>query len=137
MTSLHKDIAIHAPAASVWDAVRDFGRPHERITPGVLTDSTFDGSVRTVTFANGFAVSERLVDLDDDAMRVAYTVVDGPFEHHHATMLVVAVGPTTSRLEWTTDLLPDDVAPMVAELVEAGSKAMQQTLGAVRPALRD
>jgi hypothetical protein len=136
MTSLHKDIAIGAPAAAVWDAVRDFGHPHERITPGVLTDSTFDGSIRTVTFANGFAVSERLVDLDDENMRLAYTVVDGPFEHHHATMRVVPVGPTTTRIQWTTDLLPDDVAPMVAELVDAGSKAMQRTLGA-EPVLRD
>jgi hypothetical protein len=136
MTSLHKDIAINAPAAGVWDAVRDFGRPHERIAPGVLTDGSFDGSVRTVTFANGFVVRERLVDLDEEAMRVAYTVVDGPFEHHHATMRVVPVGPSTTRLQWTTDLLPDEIAPMVAELVDAGSKAMQQTLEA-EPGLRD
>jgi hypothetical protein len=130
MTSLHQEITINAPATAVWDAVRDVGRPHERITPGVLTDTTFDGSVRTVTFADGFAVSERIVDVDDQEMRVAYTVVDGPFEHHHASMRVIAAGPATSRIEWTTDLLPDELAPMVAELVDAGSRAMQETLGA-------
>ena len=130
MSSLHKDITIHAPAADVWEAVRDVGRPHERITPGVLTDSTFDGEVRTVTFANGFVVRERIVAIDEQRRRVAYSVIDGPFEHHHASMQVVEDGPNASRIVWITDLLPEEVVPMVAELVDAGSSAMQATLGA-------
>src|SRR5204862_136059 len=104
MTSLHKDIEIHAPAAAVWEALRDVGRPHERITPGVLTNSTYDGEVRTVTFANGSVVRERIVDIDEQRRRVAYAVIDGPFEYHHASMEVFEAGPDTSRIVWITDL---------------------------------
>lgn len=129
MTSLRRDITINAPADKVWDAVRDVGHPHERITPGVLTDTTFDGEIRTVTFAGGFVARERIVDVDEQHMRVAYAVVDGPFEHHHASMQVLPDTQGTSRIVWTTDLLPDDIVPMVTELVDAGSKAMQQALG--------
>jgi hypothetical protein len=128
MTALHKDFVINAPADEVWDAVRDVGRPHERITPGVLTSTSFDGSIRTVTFADGFVARERIVDIDEDRMRVAYAVVDGPFEHHHASMQVVPDG-TRSRLIWTTDLLPEELAAVVSPLVEAGMEAMQRALG--------
>jgi hypothetical protein len=55
-------------------------------------------------------------------------VVDGPFEHHHASMQVVADGPG-SRVLWTTDLLPDEVVPFVSALVDAGAEAMQSALG--------
>jgi hypothetical protein len=129
MSSLRKDIIINAPAAEVWDAVRDVGRPHERITPGVLTDAALDGNVRTVTFANGFVARERIVDIDEQNRRVAYAVIDGPFEHHHASMQVFEDGPSTSHIVWITDLLPAAIVPMVAELVDAGSIAMQTTLG--------
>ena len=60
---------------------------------------------------------------------MAYAVVDGPFEHHHASMQVVEDGPNASRIVWITDLLPAEIVPMVSELVDAGSRAMQTTLG--------
>ena len=129
MSSLHKDITINAPAAEVWDAVRDVGRPHERITPGVLTDAAFDGSIRTVTFANGLVARERIVDIDEQNRRVAYAVIDGPFEHHHASMQVIEDGPSVSHIIWITDMLPAEIVPMFSELVDAGSQAMQSTLG--------
>jgi hypothetical protein len=137
MSALHKDIAIDAPATEVWDAIRDVGRPHERITPGVLTDASFDGTTRTVTFADGFVATERIVDVDDDRRRLAYAVVGGPFEHHHATMQVVENGPDASRVVWITDLLPAEMVPVVSVLVDAGSDAMQRTLGVARPTLEN
>lgn len=129
MSTLHEDIHISAPAAEVWAAVRDVGRPHERITPGVLVDASFDGSVRTVTFSDGFVARERIVDVDDEEMRVAYAVIDGPFEHHHASMQVIDHRDGTSSIVWRTDLLPPELVPVVAPLVEAGAVAMQHTLG--------
>jgi hypothetical protein len=128
MSTLHRDIPIHAPAREVWDAVRDVGRPHERITPGVLVDASFDGSVRTVSFADGFVARDRIVDVDEEEMRVAYTVIDGPFEHHHASMQVIDHGDGTSSIVWRTDMLPPELLPVIAPLVEAGAVAMQHTL---------
>jgi hypothetical protein len=129
MSTLHEDIRIQAPAAEVWDAVRDVGRPHERITPGVLVDASFDGSIRTVTFADGFTARERIVDVDEEEMRVAYAVVDGPFEHHHASMQVIDHGDGTSSIAWRTDMLPPELVSVVEPLVEGGAAAMRHTLG--------
>ena len=70
-------------------------------------------------------VHERIVDVDDDARRLAYTVVDGPFTHHHATFAVTAEPDGTSVLTWVSDLLPDDVAPMVEDLMDQGAAAAQ------------
>ena len=88
-----------------------------------------DDDDRIVTFANGMVVRERIVDLDDQARRLAYSVVDGPFTHHHATFTVTAEPDGTSRLTWVADLLPDEVAPMVEELMDQGASAAAAVLG--------
>lgn len=129
MTSIHKDIPLTADPDQVWEALRDVGHVHERLCPGVLTDAHLDGGARVVTFANGFVARELIVDIDDEARRVAYAVVDGPFTHHHASMQVVAEPGGGSRITWITDLLPDELAPMVDGLVHQGAAAMQHVLG--------
>jgi hypothetical protein len=129
MASITKQIQLTADVRAVWDALRDVGHVHERLCPGVLTATEVDGDARVVTFANGLVARERIIDIDDGARRVAYAVVDGPFTHHHASMQVTAEPSGGSTLTWVTDLLPDDVAPMVTELVDAGAAAMVATLG--------
>ena len=128
MASITKDIPLAVDAATAWAAIRDVGRPH-LVFRGVLTDARMDGEDRMVTFANGMVVRERIVDVDDAARRLAYSVVDGPFTHHHATFQVTAEPHGTSRLTWVTDLLPDDVAPMVDGLMDEGAAAAAITLG--------
>jgi hypothetical protein len=129
MATIHKDIHLAADADTVWDAVRDVGRVHERLCPGVLTDSHLDGDARVVTFAAGFVARELIVDVDDDARRLAYAVVDGPFTHHHASMWVSPTEDGSSRLTWITDLLPDELVPAISGLVDQGAAAMQHALG--------
>lgn len=60
----------------------------------------------------------------------AYAVVESSLgmAHHHAVMQVEADG-TGTRLEWTVDLLPDDVvAPRMEELMSAGAQAISRAL---------
>jgi hypothetical protein len=120
---------IEAPAGEVWEAVRDVGRPHTRLTPGVLAGCEFDGASRVVTFANGAVARELIVSVDEGARRVAYAVVEGRPTHHNASMQVFAEGERAARLVWTTDFLPDSFAEIATPLIEAGSRAMQKTLG--------
>jgi hypothetical protein len=129
MTSIRKDIHLAADADTVWDALRDVGNVHERLCPGVLTDARLDGDARVVTFASGFVARELIVDVDEPARRVAYAVVDGPFTHHHASMQITTEPDGGSTLTWITDLLPDELAPMVDGLADQGAAAMQQVLG--------
>ena len=128
MASITKDISLAVDAGTAWEAIRDVGRPH-LVFRGVLTDAHLDGDVRVVTFANGMVVRERIVDVDDTARRLAYSVVDGPFTHHHATFTVTDAPGGTSRLTWVADLLPDEVAPMVEDLMDQGASAAAATLG--------
>ena len=93
-----------------------------------LVDGRLDGDVRTVTFADGLVAHERIITVDDEHRRVAYAVVDGPFDHHHASMQVVPNDDGTSTIVWTTDILPAEMVPVITPLVEAGSKAMQSAL---------
>jgi hypothetical protein len=129
MTSIRKDIHLAADVDAVWDALSDVGNVHERLCPGVLTGAELDGDARVVSFANGSVARELIIDVDESARRVAYSVVDSPFRHHQASMQVAIDPDGGSRLTWVTDLLPDELAPMVNELVDQGAAAMQHVLG--------
>lgn len=134
MASVRKEFSVEAPADKAWDAVRDFTAVHERLVPGVLTEGRPDGdSARVVTFASGAVVREVLVGRDDAARRLAYSVVDSPFgfQHHNASIDVVADedDPARCRIVWVTDLLPDELAGPVGDLMDAGATSMAQTLG--------
>ncbi len=130
MASIYKEIAIEAPSEEVWAALRDFGALHERLVPGFVTAAEVCGDVRVITFFNGAVASERLVGTDDDARRLAYTVVEGPLgaTHHNAAAQVLADGDGRSRFVWVTDVLPDDLAPATSGLMDRGLAVIKATL---------
>jgi hypothetical protein len=74
-------------------------------------------------------VRERIVTVDDHARRFALAVVDGPFRHHSASFAVTAEADGTSTLTWVTDVLPDDAAPLVGDLMGRGAAAATAALG--------
>jgi hypothetical protein len=130
MASIHKEILIDAPADEVWSALRDFGALHERLVPGFVVDTRVEGDVRIVTFFNGAVAHERLVSSEDDRRRLVYTVTESPFgsTHHNAVAQVKQHGDGRCRFEWTTDVLPDDLAPRIDELMERGIGVIKETL---------
>jgi Polyketide cyclase / dehydrase and lipid transport len=132
MASIRKEILVEASPEHVWAAVRDVGAVHERLVPGVLVDGYLEGDARVVTFANGAVVRELIVDVDDDRRRVAYAVVDSPLQavHQHASMQVVADGDHGSRLVWITDVVPDELAWPIGDLMDQGAEAMVRALAA-------
>lgn len=130
MASIHKEILIQARSQDVWAAIRDIGAVHQRLTPGIVIDAYLDGDARIVTFANGTVVRELIVDIDDQARRLAYAAVGGRTTHHNASIQVFAEGDNQSRLVWITDLLPNEVTPVIHGLVEQGAATMKQTLEA-------
>ena len=127
MASICTEKSVRVPADKAWAALSDIGNPH-RLFAGVLTDAKLDGKVRTVTFANGMVAQERIVDVDPKRRRVAYTVLGDMFEHHSASMEIVADGPDRCRFLWTSDILPDERAQMVGPLMEQGAQALVRTL---------
>jgi hypothetical protein len=130
MASIIKEVSVDAQPDYVWSVVRDVGAAHTRLFPGILTDCRMDGDARVVTFANGNVARELIVDVDDEHRRFAYASVGGKATHHNASLQVFADGDKGSRVVWITDLLPNEIAPYIRDLVERGSSIMKQTLEA-------
>src|SRR4051794_16931747 len=128
MASIHKEIQIDAGPDDVWDALRDWGALHERLAPGFAVDTRLDGEDRIVTFFNGAVLRERLVDRDDDARRLVWTVVDGPYAHHNGAAQVLAAEGGRARFVWTADLLPHALAEHTAPLMQRGIETIAATL---------
>jgi hypothetical protein len=130
MASIRLTIPIARPAPAVWAAVADVGAVHERLARGFVVDTRLDGDSRLVTFANGVVARELLVDVDREARRVAYAVVDSPLglRHHHASMEVVAGSDGTSQLVWTADVLPDAAAAAVGQMMDTGAEVIRRTI---------
>jgi len=130
MATLRKQIALDAGAANVWSAVRDFGQVHTRVAPGFLTKLEMDKGDRVITFFNGLVARERLVTVDDESCRPVYSVVEGRPSHYSAAMQVFPEGDGRSRVIWTIDLLPDELAPAVGGMMNHALPLMKKTLEA-------
>ena len=128
MASIHKNIPIDAPANHVWDAVRDFGALHTRLVPGFVLDTKLDGEARIVTFANGTVARELLIDCDDARQRLAYAIVSERMKHYSASVQVLPDGDANSRVIWTVDVLPHEIAPYIGGQMDQGVLAMQKAL---------
>ena len=83
---------------------------------------------RIVTFGNGMVVRELIVDVDDATHRVAWSAVGGMMTHHNASAQVLADGQGGCRFVWIADLLPNEVAPAIAGMIEQGIAIIKQTL---------
>ena len=104
MASIHEQLAVEVGADEAWAALRLVGEPHKLFAP-VLIDGQLDGDTRTVKFANGMVVQERILDVDDKRRRVAYSAVNGPgMTYHHASMQVIDAGPGRCVFVWITGL---------------------------------
>jgi carbon monoxide dehydrogenase subunit G len=129
MASIHQEVLIAAHPDAVWDAVRDVGAVHTRVAPGFLTGCRMENAplARVVSFANGLEARELIVDVDDAARRLVWAVVGGRMSHHNASMQIFAEGAEHTRVVWIADLLPNELAPAIAGMIEQGLAAMKKT----------
>ena len=130
MATLRKQIALSSGPGNVWSALRAFGEVHTRVAPGFLTKLEMDGGDRIVTFFNGLVARERLVTLDDEECRLVYSVIEGRASHYNAAVQVFPEGDG-SRLVWTIDLLPNDLAPVIGGMMDHATGFMKKALEAV------
>lgn len=133
MASIRREISLETAADDVWAALRDFNQVHARVAPGFLTGLEMKDGDRVVTFFNGLVARERLVTLDDDGRRLVYSIVEGRPTHHNASFEVLGDGNGGSRVVWTTDLLPNELAPAIAAMMDQGLVVMKRTLESRHP----
>ncbi len=123
MASIVMDEIINAAPDTVWAGLSAFGQAH-RVFAGVLTDCALEScDVRIVTFANGAAARERLIGLDHERRRIAYSVLN--FAHHNASF-EVRPHLDGSRVTWNCDVLPHEAADQIRPLMQAGFAAMKR-----------
>lgn len=128
MASIRKEIQVRKSRAFVWDAIRDVGSIHRRLVPGFVVDCRLEGDSRYLTFGDGMTIREIIVDVDDRAFRHSWSARGEPFTHHNASIQVFDEGDGTCRLVWIADLLPDELAGPIAEMIRQGLETMKTTL---------
>ena len=130
MATVHRETEIARSKAFVWDAIRDVGAIHRRLVPGFVVDCKLEGDSRVVTFANGMVIREVIVAVDDRTSRHAWSARGKPFTHHNASIQVFSEGEEKSRVAWIADVMPNEVADTVGEMMSQALVVMKQTLEA-------
>ncbi|MFV0257420.1 MAG: SRPBCC family protein [Acidimicrobiales bacterium] len=110
-------------ADRLWALVSDFGGIAD-ILDGVAScslDGEGVGAIRSIP-AGGGTVRERLDELDPDAHRLTYSIVDGPmpFVDYSATMAITEDGKDACTLTWTGSFQPDGIPADKAERLAGG-----------------
>lgn len=134
MTSIRKEIRISAPVDRVWDALRDVGALHTKLVPGFVKDTVLDGNSRVVVFSNGMTVREDIVGVDAAQRRVAWAIVGQQFRHYNGAAWVEADPKGGSRFIWTVDVLPNELASQVEQMMTTGIAVVRQTMETAKAA---
>jgi carbon monoxide dehydrogenase subunit G len=116
------DVIVAAAPDAVWAKVGDFGGVQDFL-PGIDT-FRLEGDDRIIGMF-GMEIRERLLSRDDATMSLTYSVIEGvPIESHTATMSVEAAGDD-SKVTWSYNVLPDEMAPIFGDTYKAGLAAIQ------------
>src|SRR3954464_10670605 len=127
MASIRLEMTLRTAPAIAWDAVRDVGAIHIRLAPDFVTDVKMEGEARIVTFANGMTAKELIVDVDDAARRLVWSVVEGRPKHHNGSIQILPEGGGC-RLVWIADILPHDLKTPIGAMMQHGMDAMKRKL---------
>jgi hypothetical protein len=128
MPSIHSQVLLDVGLDVAWGELRKMGEACRLFAP-VLADSRVHGETRTVRFADGHIVHERILDVDDSRRRLSYTATDVPgMTFHHASMQIADAGPGRCLFIWITDYLPAEMGARIGPLVEQGTRALKANL---------
>ena len=128
MAAIHKEIEIERSTEFVWDAVRDVGAIHKRLVPGFVVACKLEDDARVVTFANGMMARELIVSVDDERRRHSWSARGETLVHHNASVQVFQAGQNKCRVVWIADVLPNELAPAIGDMIQQALKTMKRTL---------
>ena len=144
MARVYTSSVIGAPAARVWDRVRDFNalpRWHPRIRERRIEDafpSDKVGCIRNFSLQNGDTIRERLLGLSDYDMFCTYEILESPMplSEYVATLRLTPVteGDRTF-IEWTAEFScdPSDETDLVdgiaGNVFQTGFDALKRHFG--------
>ena len=135
MTAVHEEGELGASVDEVWKLVGDFAGLIEAM--GVPVEVTGEGVGSTRSIAMGGAPTvERLEELDNDAKRLVYSMVEGPLpvSNYLATMQLSAVGDERTKLDWSSTFdatgMPEaDAIEVIRGIYKGGIAGLQARFG--------
>ena len=90
---------------------------HHLATMQILSidEITIEGDCRIFEMEGMGLVKERILLLDNEAMRLQYSAIEtpAPIQHHLATMQILSIDESLCKLEWTTEIEPEAFAEAV------------------------
>jgi Polyketide cyclase / dehydrase and lipid transport len=123
-----KRFPVNVPADGAWQRLADIGAINQVMT--FLGAVTVDGDRRSCTLGDLGVLDERILSVDAEHRRVAYTIQSSPlgFEHHSAAMSVTTDIDGRTMITWITDYAPASLAPQLAPLIEQGVASLTAAL---------
>lgn len=117
MATIHKQFTFDTDLETAWSKISDVEGVASLIS--LVTDATVEGDRRVCTTVDGGRLDERILAVDDELKRVAYSIVDSPFglEFHAASWQLRADGDRTV-MDWFTDVKPDAMAEVLEPAIE-------------------
>ncbi|HEU4380417.1 MAG TPA: SRPBCC family protein [Hyphomicrobiaceae bacterium] len=140
MPRVYASSVIDAPAAKVWDKVRDFNalpRWHPRIRESRIENgepSDKVGCVRDFRLQNGDRLREKLLGLSDYDMFCTYSILESPMPltNYMATLRLTPISDgDRTFIEWSAEF--DCAAEAAADLVDGiGNNVFQAGFDALK-----
>jgi hypothetical protein len=132
MQKVSKTIAIDAPAIAIWQVLSDFGAGCQYLAMVVDCAVVGEGvgALRTLTYADGSVIVERLEALDEAARMLSYALLtDTPFRDCLTTVTVRELGRRQCEVAWAATFDADGLpASEAVEMLEAAFELNGQAL---------
>jgi len=127
MADATAEITTTASPDAAWALVGDYYGLGDWM-PGI-DECVADGDDRVLAMM-GMSVRERLLERDETARRIRYSIVDGvPIESHEATITVHPDGDG-ARIVWDVSATPDEMAGMMQGIYQGSLEAVKAKLEA-------
>lgn len=113
MSEVKVSDTVAAPAAKVWEIVRDFGGVAKWGGPAIQSCSVEGegiGAIRRIGLPGGLAIAERLEAFDDAGRSLSYAIVEKspiPVKNYLSTIRISEVGAQECRVDWESTFEPD------------------------------
>lgn len=127
MQSISLERKLACPVSDVWEIVSDVCRAD---WVPMVNAITLEDDVRSFEMEGVGAVRERILEVDHEGYCLRYSAISTPanVEHHLATIRIVPDGQEC-RLQWTTEIAPDQFADTVRGGMRLSIAGLQKVLG--------
>ncbi|HSJ96400.1 MAG TPA: SRPBCC family protein [Myxococcota bacterium] len=140
MSEVHVNEPVAAPAAKVWELVRDFGGVAKWGGPALQSctvEGAGIGAVRRIGLPGGLTIAERLEAYDEAGRSLSYAIVEKspiPVKDYLSTIRVLEDGPQACRVDWASRFEPDGASAeqaqaMIRGVYAGGIAGLRKALG--------